>query len=108
MLPAAAQRIAEVVSQRIRIELDDGRVLVVAHDCLQDAVLQKNLRTPIEIEIPLLAAGARLQPIQARFEIDDGVVDRTSQMRKIESAEQAMPVRVVGLRLIEQRSELAV
>ena len=64
--------------------------------------MQEYLLDAVHVRIAPLARGARRCAVQRRLQLHHGVVHRTPQVRQVESAEQPVPVGVVGLRAVQQ------
>jgi len=62
----------------------------------------------VKVEIRRGNSRARRALVEQRLQRDDGVVHGAAQMRQVRAAEQAVPVCVVRLRLIQQRSHFGV
>ncbi|OIQ79888.1 hypothetical protein GALL_383700 [mine drainage metagenome] len=101
MLGLACQGVAEIVRQGIGVELADGSRAVELDHGLQDAVLQEQLVVAVQIEVGLAARRARVDRIEQDLQAHHGVVNGTAQVRQVQSAEQAVPVGVVGLRFVQ-------
>ena len=106
VLVVTAQRITEVVGERVAGQFIGGAQAVVAHDELQFGRAGQDFRFAVQVEVDRGDRRARLQAVEGRLQGDQVVPDGAPQVRQVEAAKEAVPVRVVGLGAVERRDQL--
>ena len=109
-LLAAGQGINQFHVGGLEAEARDRSTVVGPEDHREDGVPEENLVAPVGVEIANFAVrsvGGGLEPVEQDFRLDEMAKQRAAQVRRVNAAEDAVPISVVTLRGQEVSFRLA-